>query len=379
MKIGAACFNNLITRRHDMRRLLQLVLVILVLTTFVGVAGAKPLAQDGSGEDGGEGSVYIVKAGDSLAQLARLFLSNANAFPSIVAATNALAVDDSSYRTIDDPNIILVGQKLFIPGVTQLPEQLPEVPGGEATAPESGTDVDEPTAAENAAFLAGTNWNLASLAGAAPVEGTSPTLNFASAVESSGSTGCNRFNAAYETDGFHISFGPAAGTLVACPEAISAQEQAFFQMLENAAFVTVGSGTMQLFDQDSTLLADFTAVTDNQLQTQWEVTAFNNGRQAVVGVIDGTSLTANFGADGTVSGSGGCNNYTGSYTTDGSAIAIGPLASTLRACADMGVDEQELQFLAAMESAAVFNISGDTLELRTADDALAVMMRMAAE
>jgi heat shock protein HslJ len=83
------------------------------------------------------------------------------------------------------------------------------------------------------------------------------------------------------------------------------------------------------------------------------------------------TVTAQFGADGTLGGSGGCNSYGGPYTVDGDQITIGPLASTMMACAEEIMD-QEIQYLAALESAATFSVSGVQLEMRMADGALAV-------
>ena len=42
--------------------------------------------------------------------------------------------------------------------------------------------------------------------------------------------------------------------------------------------------------------------------------------------------TIEFGADGSVSGFAGCNTFSGTYTTDGTALAMGPLASTQIGC-----------------------------------------------
>ena len=105
----------------------------------------------------------------------------------------------------------------------------------------------------------------------------------------------------------------------------------------------------------------------------WNVVNYNNGREAVVGVLTDTELTAVFEGD-EISGSAGCNNYFGGYSAADGDIEIGPLASTRKACAGEGVMEQEAEFLAALESAATYSISGDRLEMRTADDALAVIM-----
>jgi putative lipoprotein len=50
------------------------------------------------------------------------------------------------------------------------------------------------------------------------------------------------------------------------------------------------------------------------------------------GVIDDLQSHITFTADGQVHGSGGCNNFTGSYTLEGATLALGPLARTRKAC-----------------------------------------------
>ena len=87
--------------------------------------------------------------------------------------------------------------------------------------------------------------------------------------------------------------------------------------------------------------------------------SYNNGNQAVVGIIDGTTITAVFGEDGSLTGSAGCNNYTTSYTVDGDAITIGPAASTRKMCVEPeGVMEQEMAYLTALTTAATYTYPG---------------------
>jgi putative lipoprotein len=72
--------------------------------------------------------------------------------------------------------------------------------------------------------------------------------------------------------------------------------------------------------------------------------------------------TINFGTDGTVSGSAGCNTYNGTYTVDGSSISFGPLATTKMACpvADSVV---ETAFLAGLAGAKTWSIQALFLTL----------------
>ena len=52
--------------------------------------------------------------------------------------------------------------------------------------------------------------------------------------------------------------------------------------------------------------------------------------------------------------------------------AIGPLASTLRACADPAIDQQERDYVAALELARTFSLAGGNLTLLREDGGIAV-------
>ena len=87
--------------------------------------------------------------------------------------------------------------------------------------------------------------------------------------------------------------------------------------------------------------------------TAWTVTTVNGTT-----VIPDAPPTMLFGADGMVSGTGGCNQYSGPYTTDGGSIAVGDLASTLMLCeGDRGT--QEGAFMAALDGARTWRITPD--------------------
>lgn len=117
------------------------------------------------------------------------------------------------------------------------------------------------------------------------------------------------------------------------------------------------------------------ATDDTLAGTSWQVTAYNNGKQEVVSVITGTRITVSFGGDGRVTGSAGCNQYFAEYLVDDGSIAIGPAAASRRFCADAeGIMGQEVAFLEALRSAAMFRLEGDRLALRTSDDAMAVTL-----
>ena len=222
--------------------------------------------------------------------------------------------------------------------------------------------------------LAGTGWVLSELNGQPVVADTTVTLQFGTDGSAGGTDGCNRYNTSYSTQGDTIQFSPnAAMTMMACPTPIMDQATAYMAALTGAATYAVDGDTLSLADAAGVTVAVFSAQSTDLAGGAWDVIAYNNGNQAVVGVIADTNLTANFGTDGVLSGSGGCNNYSGGYTVDGEGnIQIGPLMSTMMACdGPEGIMEQEMQYLAALQTAATYSMEGDSLQLRTADDALA--------
>jgi len=63
----------------------------------------------------------------------------------------------------------------------------------------------------------------------------------------------------------------------------------------------------------------------------------------------------------------------GSFTASDGTIELGPLGTTQMACPDPeGVMDQESRLVAALETAATYHVEGPSLEMRTADDAIAV-------
>lgn len=67
---------------------------------------------------------------------------------------------------------------------------------------------------------------------------------------------------------------------------------------------------------------------------------------------------------GTVSGSTGCNRFTATYTIDGDALELGPVATTNAACPD---DAGEREFLAALDRVEGWDVEGGELTLADGD------------
>ena len=63
----------------------------------------------------GDGQAYIVQADDWLSKLSLKFYGDIAKYPAIVEATNAKAKGDSTFDVITNPDLIEIGQKLWIP------------------------------------------------------------------------------------------------------------------------------------------------------------------------------------------------------------------------------------------------------------------------
>jgi heat shock protein HslJ len=97
----------------------------------------------------------------------------------------------------------------------------------------------------------------------------------------------------------------------------------------------------------------------------WQVTSYNNGAGGVVSVLEGTTLTASFSAEGDLSGSAGCNSYSTTYGISGSTLVTDPPIATRQVCGEpAGIMVQEAAFLAALDSAATFEITGNQLTIK---------------
>jgi heat shock protein HslJ len=229
--------------------------------------------------------------------------------------------------------------------------------------------------ASSASDLTGKVWALTELKGAPLPTGVGISAQFSSDGKVSGSAGCNRYSGTYTVSGNSITISsPLATTMMMCDDAVMAQESAYLSALGEAKTYTVKGDQLTLAGSDKTNLAVYKVESQDLSGTSWEVTSYNNGQQAVTGVLAGTTLTADFASDGTLSGNSGCNTFSGEYKVNGDQITIGPLASTMMACSDpAGVMDQETQYLAALQSAATYQIEGNVLQLRTKDDALAAI------
>jgi len=223
--------------------------------------------------------------------------------------------------------------------------------------------------------LEGTTWRLTNLPGHQLAELTAlprrVTLRLAES-HVTGFSGCNLLTGMYTTKGTSVTM-KLAGTLMACPEPGLSIERSFVEALKgplsyavkaDRLTLTAASGAVLEFDREPTMTLE---------GHTWNVTDFNNGRQAVVSLLADTRITLSF-EKGAVSGSAGCNTFHATASVKGNRITIGPPATTRKACAEP-VMAQERAFLSALKSATRWIIDGGMLDMHRADDERVLMAK----
>ncbi len=96
---------------------------------------------------------------------------------------------------------------------------------------------------------------------------------------------------------------------------------------------------------------------DNPLaDTSWTLVSMGP-EGAETPAVEGPQVTLVFEDQKQAVGTSGCNSYGGNYLVDGDSISFESVVSTLMACEDAGIMEQEQSFLEALETASRFELT----------------------
>lgn len=93
-----------------------------------------------------------------------------------------------------------------------------------------------------------------------------------------------------------------------------------------------------------------------------------------VAVPDAAKTHFAIGSDGILNTTVGCNGMRGHVTVSSSAISIGPLATTRKAC-DAALMELEMKYQGALTETKAFAVDGSILRLLASDGSVLVELR----
>ncbi|MCU0312726.1 MAG: META domain-containing protein [Solirubrobacteraceae bacterium] len=195
-------------------------------------------------------------------------------------------------------------------------------------------------------------------------------IRFGADGEVTGEDGCNRFTGGYEVDGENLRLGALASTRRACAGPADEVARRVTERLEAVRIQTIEDRTLRLRDEEGAALLVYAGSAPG-VEGAWEARSvlFDD---AIRGVLGEAALTAEFAAGGTVTGSTGCNTFSGTFEAEGTKIRIDPGAVTERACTDPEARRQEQGYLEALESAVRFDQVGPQLTLYDEQGRMAV-------
>ena len=188
--------------------------------------------------------------------------------------------------------------------------------------------------------------------------------------DGSGSSACNTYLGTVAVDGSAVQFTGLGGTEMACEEPLMALEGAYLAALDRvreaandgAQLVLTGAGVELRFDpvqpvQPSALVGK-----------RWvlESVVAAGGPDGSVSSPVGDPATLHLDADGTVTGSTGCNDFGAMYELVGDVLELTELAHALVGCGNAGA-AQHSALIAVLSGPASISIDGQSLTLSAPD------------
>lgn len=225
------------------------------------------------------------------------------------------------------------------------------------TTPGGGSAVDVVGEWE---FVAGT-------AGGAPLPqpaGARATLTL-DGEQAGGTSFCNHYSSGYSVSGNTIEFAGLGGTEMGCEPAIMDAETRYLGAL--GAVDTVAVDGEDLLLTGETVELRFRPVppvpTSELVGTQWVLDTLLDGE--VASSVMGTPQLR-LDADGAVTGSTGCREFTGTWTTSGDLVVLTKLDAGADECAE-GVRVQDDHVLAVLGDGFQVTVEEDRLTALDAD------------
>lgn len=202
------------------------------------------------------------------------------------------------------------------------------------------------------------------------------TLDFAEKKRISGHDGCNAFSGEVSVSDSSIRISDKLmGTMMACTDAVEAVARVYRIALTQARRYRIQGKNLQLIDGEGNVRMVLIPAEMSLAGSRWDAISYNNGKQAIVSVIAGTKITAQFGEDGRITGHAGCNAYFAAYSVQGRRMTIELPGSTRRACPESeGVMEQEAAYLQVLPLVRQYQISGNRMELRDVQGSLVAIL-----
>ena len=238
-----------------------------------------------------------------------------------------------------------------------------------------GSDDTSTSDSVSAADLSNRGFESTDVTGHELVDGSEITMNFLDDTVSV-NAGCNTMNGRFEIAGDTFTAEQFAMTMMACPDPLMAQDTWLSEFLASSPTIALDGSTL-------TFTGDDASITLEEIEpaalvgTTWVVTG-TVANEAVSSIPADATASISIADDGTAAVDTGCNTGSGDVEVGDDTLTFGPIATTLRACVDE-VAELEASVLAVLQGEVAYEISGDTLSLRTGDGADRIGLELTAQ
>jgi heat shock protein HslJ len=198
----------------------------------------------------------------------------------------------------------------------------------------------------------------------APIHKSGITLNVADG-KISGHAGVNTFFGKCDLKDATLQISTVGSTMMMGSPKLMAQENQFLNLLKDSVNYLIVGNELRLRNAAGKVVLKFKPLSVPALTSGvWEARGINNGLGGVVSIMHHTEITMEFTEAGTVSGSSGCNTYSGQYKTEGHLISFSPMSKSGNLCTDpQGIMEQEMDFLQALGNVTMFSFNKNALVL----------------
>jgi heat shock protein HslJ len=232
------------------------------------------------------------------------------------------------------------------------------------TATQVGFDTNIPLSS-----LDNTEWFLWTINAQPIMNGTTITARFSVAGEQSGemsgSSGCNLYSAVFGP-GLSIETTINSNTICSLPEGVMDQERTYLEIVSRAFgywltadqfILNSGSGTLTYRQSPAPQSADQGYLLQ---ANDWFLVSYND-RLSTSG-SNGDPFVR-FNRDNTLNGYSGCNDFRGSYSTQLNTLTTGDVVTTLAACPNAVLADQERIMLEVLQTAATFQVFESALQI----------------
>ncbi len=180
------------------------------------------------------------------------------------------------------------------------------------------------------------------------------------------SAGCNSMSGSATWSGgtLVVDGDNLATTEMACDPALMDQDTWFADVLTSKPTLKQDGDTLTLSSAKAVVVLtdEQVAVPDQPLAgPSWQLESITNG-DAVSSVPQGVGADLVFTAEGAMRASLGCNTGHSTYTAEGDTLALGPLASTQRAC-EPPASDVESAMVSVLHGDVTYRVDGDQLTL----------------